>query len=392
MLHEQAIASATPKTIWFRPMSTLFKFLFKIIISLILTFVLLEAGLAWLCSSGRLKIAKPSYAISNIGARFWADSNPYFGVWHAPHSSFRHVSPDYNLTYHANAHGMRDKERNIKAQGQKRVVVVGDSFVEGWGVATEDRMTDRLERLTGREYLNFGTSGSFGPTQYLMLYTHLAKSFEHDALIISILPDNDFLDDDYDYGRVMHAGRTRPFFTGSKPDFKLIVTNPPTPSSNSKLLEQALLNLTYTGNLIKHFKSLARHKQATLPANYAGYFDFTPAQWDRLEKVLQEFRQAAPSLPILVLTIPCDTDILRSEQSGEAPLTGKMRILCKTLDMQYLDLLPAIKATPGGWQSCYLKTDRHWNARGNEIAAEAIRGQWPVVSDQWSVNSGQKGL
>ena len=179
-------------------MKTLLKFILRVAVSLALTFILLEVGLAWLCSSGRLKIAKPSYCLSNIGSRFWADSNPFFGVWHDPNSSFKHVSPDYNLTYHANSLGMRDKERALKSHGKKRVVVLGDSFIEGWGVASEDRLSDRLERMTRLEHLNFGTSGSFGPTQYLMLYTHLAKSFEHDALIIAILPDNDFLDDDYE--------------------------------------------------------------------------------------------------------------------------------------------------------------------------------------------------
>ena len=137
-------------------------------------------------------------------------------------------------------------------------------------------------------------------------------------------------------------------------------------------MEQTLLTLTYTGNLIKYFKTLSRHGQATIPANYAGYFDFTPIQWDRLEKVLQEFRHAAPSLPILVLTIPCDTDIQRAGKYGTAPLPAKMQELCSSLGMQYLDLMPAIKATPEGWQACYLKTDRHWNSRGNEIAAAEI--------------------
>lgn len=363
-------------------MKTLFRLMLRVSLSLILTFVLLEAGLAWLCASGHLKIAKPSYCLTNIGSRFWADSNPKFGVWHDPHSTFKHVSPDYNLTYHANAQGMRDKERDIQSHGKKRVVVLGDSFVEGWGVASEQRMSDRLERLTGLEFLNFGTSGSFGPTQYLMLYNDLAKSFAHDALIIAILPDNDFLDDDFEYGRIMHADRIRPFFTGSKPNYELIVTHPQLPSARSKLLEQFLLNLTYTGNLIKQFKSLSRHRQATVPENYAGYFDFTPAQFDRLEKVLQEFRRAAPSLPILVLTIPCDTDIVRSEKTGSAPLPLKMADLCRTLKIQYLDLMPAIKAVPEGWQTCYLKTDRHWNARGNEVAAEEISRQWSVGGKQ----------
>ena len=125
-------------------MKTLFKILLRLAISLLLTFALLEGGLAWLCASGKLKIPRPAYCLGNIGSRFWADSNPWFGVWHDPRSSFKHVSPDYNLTYHANAWGMRDRERDKSAHGKKRVVVLGDSFTEGWGLATEDRMSERL--------------------------------------------------------------------------------------------------------------------------------------------------------------------------------------------------------------------------------------------------------
>jgi len=352
-------------------MKTVLKAVFRLAVSGLLTFALLELGLAWLSASGKLKVAKPAYCLSNIGSRFWADSNPWFGVWHDPHSTFKHVSPDYRLTYHANAWGMRDRERDKASNGKKRVAVLGDSFMEGWGVATEDRMSDRLEQATGLEHLNFGTSGSFGPTQYLMLYTHLAKEFKPDALMIALLPDNDFLDDDPEYCRVMHAGRVRPLFTGAKPNLTLTINKAPAAAS-PKWLEPFLLQFTYTGNVIKHFKELSRHKQFPLPADYAGYFDFTQAQWDRMEKVLEEFRRLEPTLPILVLTMPCDTDIRRTEQKGEAPLPAKMRELCQRLKLQYLDLMPAIRGAEGGWASCYLKTDRHWNAQGNAVAAEAV--------------------
>jgi hypothetical protein len=244
--------------------------------------------------------------------------------------------------------------------------------MEGWGVATEDRLSDRLERATGLEHLNFGASGSFGTTQSYLLYKHLARTFQHDALIFAILPDNDFLDDDYEYGLKMHKGRYRPFFIGKDPDYKLIYTPLAHASTASRIFEQALLQFTYTGNLIKYMKSMARHRESGTPDNYAGYYDFTPEQWARMKKVLSELRHAAGDKPILVLTIPCDTDILRSEKNGESPLPAKLRETCRELNMQYLDLLPSIRADKEGWQQCYLKTDRHWSAHGNAVAADAV--------------------
>jgi hypothetical protein len=117
---------------------------------------------------------------------------------------------------------------------------------------------------------------------------------------------------------------------------------------------------------------MTRHKRANISDHYAGYFDFTPDQFARLKKVLTELRRAAGDKPVLVLTIPCDTDILRSENTGEPPLPAKLREICRDLDMQYLDLLPPILGNKDGWQKCYLMTDRHWNARGNAVAADAV--------------------
>lgn len=342
-------------------------------LSALLTFVLLEAGLAVLYASGRLDIQRPTYCLGNVVSKFWADLNPDFGVWHAPHSTYRHVSPDYALTYRANALGMRDRERNKTAGGKPRVVLLGDSFMEGWGVSTEDRLSDRLERATGFEHLNFGTSGSFGPTQEYLLYRTMASTFEHDAVILALLPDNDFLDDDYAYGLQMHAGRVRPYFTGTAPDYRLTyLPNPVSPSLWAHLPENLLRQFTFIGNLIKHLKSLRRHNASGIRPDYAGYFDYTPEQGARLEHVLTELRNAAGTRPVLVLTIPCDTDLRRAATAGDPPLPALLRAVCAKLGLQYLDLLPAIRDTREGWTSCYLGRDRHWNAHGNEVAAQAV--------------------
>ncbi|MDE8731362.1 hypothetical protein PZH39_16930, partial [Desulfovibrio desulfuricans] len=54
----------------------------------------------------------------------------------------------------SNAFGMRDKERTKDAD-QPRVVILGDSFIEGWGNRSEDRCSSWIsspaERLTTSE-------------------------------------------------------------------------------------------------------------------------------------------------------------------------------------------------------------------------------------------------
>ena len=57
-------------------------------------------------------------------------------------------------------------------------------------------MTNLLERDTGHAVLNFSSSGNFGPLQYLIVYQQLASTFEHDGIMVGLLPDNDFEDND----------------------------------------------------------------------------------------------------------------------------------------------------------------------------------------------------
>ena len=60
------------------------------------------------------------------------------------------------MEYQANSLGMRDRERTREnTSGKPRAVVMGDSFVEGWGNEIGDRLTDHLETDFDREFLNF---------------------------------------------------------------------------------------------------------------------------------------------------------------------------------------------------------------------------------------------
>ena len=106
-------------------------------------------------------IPLPTYSFVNASSKFWVYIDKNFGVWHEPNSNYLHNKSCFVVQYHANSKGMRDKERDLIGKSP-RVILMGDSFIEGWGNEPEDRLSDRLERSLGHEVLNFGTSGSFG--------------------------------------------------------------------------------------------------------------------------------------------------------------------------------------------------------------------------------------
>lgn len=350
------------------------KVLVKLLFAGMFTFLLLELGLAFLCRKGSMDIRKPSYRLGNVTSKFWVDINPDFGVWHGPNSSYRHNTSDYSVFYQANSWGMRDRERTLESSGRRRMVVLGDSFTEGYGVESGKRFTDLLEKESGLEHLNFGTAGSFGPTQYYLLYKTLAKKFEHDAVMVCLLPFNDFLDDDFEYGKTAHASRYRPFFVGNAPDYRLVYSMKSLPKQESKFLENILREFTYTGNLIKHIKGLARHRATEVPAGYAGYFDYTSEQWQRLCYVLGLIRSEAAGKKVIIITIPSVEDLVRDSKGEASKLPGELAAFCNTAGMTYVDLLPAVRSAAKGSRECYYRNDPHWNAYGSSVAADYLLG------------------
>lgn len=135
---------------------------------------------------------------TNREPQFWANIDPIVGRWRYPNATFRNVFSCFDETYRTNSVGARDPERSLVSSDKQRAVVLGDSFTEGWGVAHGDRVTDILEAETGIEHLNFGTS-SWGTIQQWLYYKNYAHAYDHSAVLLLMLPSNDFHDNDPDY-------------------------------------------------------------------------------------------------------------------------------------------------------------------------------------------------
>lgn len=117
---------------------------------------------------------------------------PY--LWsYIPHSHFLQVRGDRRIPYDINAAGFRG--RPIEAKQRKRILVVGDSVVEGQGVRFEETFAERLSdnlQDAGWEALNTGVSGA-SPVYYA---ANLERyfSFSPDAMLF-VLFENDIHED-----------------------------------------------------------------------------------------------------------------------------------------------------------------------------------------------------
>jgi len=205
---------------------------------------------------------------------FWDDISRQFGVWHHPKACFRHITSCYDVNYHTNSYGARDTERKKRRNG-KRVVVLGDSFVEGLGVKKEERLTDFLESWTKIEHLNFGTSGDFGSIQEWLLYKDLASQFDHTDLFIFFLPGNDFRDNDPLY---FPSTRYRPYLKKNPHGYDVYYPTSfeerdPNTLSYSKRIVNHVTNNIYLFNILRKKLAILRGR---IPPRYVPYNDFEP--------------------------------------------------------------------------------------------------------------------
>ena len=341
---------------------------------------LIEALSAIAVVTGMVAADAPNYRFPSARP-FWVDRNPHFGVWHEPDTEYVHTRSCFSVTYRTNAYGARDRGRQTTGK-LPRVVMLGDSFTEGYGLERKDRTSDILEADTGVEHLNFGTSGNFGPTQSWLLYKHLGKRFEHDVVVLNLLPDNDFIDDD-----PKHAGsfpdQYRPYLVAKGGGYEVEFANADKRGLSERDLRRErrryfarlLRNFTFTANVFNAFKGVVVQMATTddgaernLGSGYSGYFDFTKAQAVRLIEVLTRVLEEAKERQVFVVLIPRPGDL---EITAPSPLPGILGVLTGGYEnLHVIDLRDRFATVD--WHGFYRNCDGRWSPAGAKAAATAM--------------------
>jgi hypothetical protein len=87
------------------------------------------------------------------------------------------------------ADGLRNHNLPAPPAGEPTVLVVGDSFTEGWAVKDDDAWPAYLARDTGRRVLNAGVRG-YGLDQMVLRAERLAPRFKPQTIILAFIEDD----------------------------------------------------------------------------------------------------------------------------------------------------------------------------------------------------------
>jgi len=136
------------------------------------------------------------------------ENHAIFGHWLKRNFSFK--SGGHQVVTDRNGIIVRKPGGNLSAaDGARRIMMVGDSLLEGYQVASEHNMSIHVEaRLnngsTQQKYhvLNLG-KGGFSPIKYLLVYRFFSKEYRPDIVTTFFYFSNDVQDD----ARIKDAGR-----------------------------------------------------------------------------------------------------------------------------------------------------------------------------------------
>lgn len=360
-----------------------------------ITYILIEITCFIFIKTGYISATLPQFFTdprdTMVFPYTYADVNEHWGVWHYNYP----VKARYGcvtITCNPNSKGARDVERKVHSADTSRCIVLGDSFMEGFGIADKDRVSNLLESATGHEFLNFACS-DMGSTQEYLVYKHLASQYDHNTILLGILPANDFLNDDIQFDSSQSPLRYKPYWKGAYPNMTIYYYTDSLHKSEVNYdaylhykstfkykLRHVLENTTCWFNILYFFIKkkggvdvIAKHTNSNQP--YSGYYDYSPGELDRLKQSLLSLRKAAPGKRIVVFTIPIASDWHRYGNSKQfPPLVSTLEQFCNTYNISYTDLLTT--GSPDDQQN-YKKQffdcgDIHWNEYGNKWAAKKL--------------------
>jgi hypothetical protein len=367
-----------------------------VVVGLFLAVLLVELG---------FRLAGPNIPLSLTMARF-QEYHPVYGFFHRPGVSGWVRTEEFTSFVKFNGRGLRGPEVAIpKPPDTFRVLVLGDSVVEGAQVAEESTMAARLREELGPlaggkriETVNAGVAG-FGTGQELLFLQREGLAYQPDLIVLVFTIANDAADNSIAVARRWKlAADRRPFFVaeGDGPPKPLPFQAPPPETLagvRTFLRERSVLFTTL--ELWWIGKTVARAQESVIPPleaerevylNEVG--DDWRQAWEITETLLGQVQTTADGAgaPLLVVAAPTEWQTYDdlwpkligtgSQAKRRFSVTAPDERLAEIAQRQHvhlLDLRETFRAevTEDGPAPIFRK-DGHWTDVGHAVAARVI--------------------
>ena len=346
----------------------------------------------------------------NYTSGAYLERHPLYGFFHVRGYEGWQQSTEYVARVRFNQLGLRDpRESYAKPPGTFRILLLGDSFMEG--VQVEQRETTaavleaRLRALKpdlNVEVINAGVAGWSTGIEGLYL-EHEGYRFEPDLVLVGFFIGNDLHDNYYKLqllGDDMDLA-VKPYFGLGRDGVVVKRDPPPAPPPATGLLPALrsccrLWNVIETGVLNRFGDGQANTPlwaAAPMDAPTRALYDAEPSRefregWEITSQLFGRLKARTDALgvPLAVFVIPDSPQVSESEwrelvgdhrvASGRSTLTApndQLAAIAERHRLPLLDVLPTLQHESGGSsRRFYFETDQHWNRDAHALAAREL--------------------
>jgi hypothetical protein len=343
----------------------------------------------------------------SYAAALYLEPHPIYGRFNLPNSGGWVRTPEYTTRVNFNSHGLRERELPYeKPAGTQRVLVLGDSFVEGAEVPVESTVSRVLERNLNDAYeapietINAGVGG-FGTAQEYLLFKEEGVKFQPDVTVVVFYMGNDITNNGFKL-KDGPSERDKPFYVlgpnGQLRSLDFKVKKPQNLNLVENLRRESLLfGVLDTGVLAKLRNSddsedggQDRLMRTLVKAQMPVYREKPGSDWDDSWKVTEALlvamrnEAAKAGSKLLILDAPSKYEVYEQDwnELREAynmdtrgwDLTAPSRRLAALAarnGIPYADPRPDMRAALDGPRMFYQR-DVHWTATGHAIVARVI--------------------
>jgi hypothetical protein len=364
---------------------TILKYIYSYISIIGLLILVTETGLYLANSMNLLNYLGPSYNSELISPKsMYVDIDPNYGMWRIPNYEARITGPCFDATYYTNFIGARDDSWDDDKNFKTSAVVLGDSYLEGYGVNEEERSTEIFENLSRIKMKNLAISGHFGPTQYRLLYEQIKDKISHDFIFLGLNLPSDLYDEDYE--NWINRSRYRPYLIGEYPNYKLEYHTVPLNKSvygKNKTLSSTIKNILNEYSQIYHlvirisFNIELNEYDLNLKHTKDKFsFEENQLNLDRIRYNIEQLDTLSGNKKIFIFSIPNKTHLNNTEDFGFQYLK---RHLSNSRDLMFWDI-----SSKNISDNMFFQCDIHWNEFGNKVIGKRLFEEY---SKNFNVNT-----
>jgi hypothetical protein len=306
--------------------------------------------------------------------------HPYIGGLERPHTHDIISGRDFSAPFHTDGYGFRNP---WPWPEQADIVVLGDSFVFGYGVADMEAWPALLaQALPQSRLINLGLIGA-GPQQYLRVYETFGRLLQPKVIVIGLFLINDFWDAAMFDGWVS-AHTTEHYLIWRRRHHHFTLSEP------LASIKSVLLQHSYVYNLARNtYRAWSRGGAIHLELTDGGRLQLVPSLVEyaanRGQPARREFQLVLQALvdlqalahqqgaSVLVVIQPAKEEVYLPLLSRPvADLSAPVRVALEAHRIEYLDTTAAFEQCARAGKRLFFEVDGHVNTQGHRLIAQEV--------------------